>query len=93
MQNLQDLTHHFKTPEDIFGDYGKRLFEDILTEIIQENTRHGERGATEHSENFMIHGIKYRVTISNVQWNRYDKQYYYIDNYTSPDIDIESYED
>lgn len=85
---LQDLTHHFKTPEDIFGDYGKRLFEDILTEIIQENTRHGERGATEHSKKFLIYDRVYEVEISGVEWNRYDKQYYYIDNYKSPIIEI-----
>ena len=59
---------------------------DYLQDEITEDTPHGERGAESWSEVVQCEGKFYKVGISNVQWDRYDKQYYFIDNYETPTI-------
>ena len=52
--------------------------EETLHELIEEQTPHGEEGG-DITEKFYWNNQLYDVTYSP-DWNRYDKQYYYIDN-------------
>lgn len=61
-------------------------FEDFLFEEVREDTPHGEHGATEWENTYIINGKLYHASVDNIQWNRYDKQYYFIDMYEKPNI-------
>jgi nicotinamide phosphoribosyltransferase len=51
---------------------------DRIHDTISSETPHGERGVDEASEHFRFDGKVYLIKVG-VDWNRYDKQYYYID--------------
>lgn len=59
----------------------KTIVEDILHEQLVEETPHGEQG-DDITSLFRWEGKVYKVTYSPF-WNRHDKQYYYIDRYSS----------
>lgn len=74
------------------GEILPSYFEDYLLEEVQENTPHGEHGDVEYSQTYIVRGKLYRATIHNISWNRYDKQYYYIDMYEKAKITLEELE-
>jgi nicotinamide phosphoribosyltransferase len=51
---------------------------DFLSGAVFIKTPHGECGDSSPSAIFKCFGKYYKVT-ANIEWNRYDKQYYYID--------------
>lgn len=51
---------------------------EILSEIVADKTAHGEHGANEAERLFRFNDTVYKASIS-VDWNRYDKQFYYMD--------------
>lgn len=51
---------------------------DYIWEEVRNSTPHGECGDDEQSAYFKYQGKIYKIVIS-LFWNRYDKQYYYID--------------
>lgn len=53
---------------------------DHLVEEEQTKTPHGEQGSNEVQGIFMLDG-KYMQVVVSIFWNRYDKQYYYVDEY------------
>ena len=53
---------------------------DLIVERVREETPHGECGVSGASEIFLIDG-KYVEVGVDIEWNRYDKQYYYEDGY------------
>lgn len=57
----------------------ERAVDDMVFEVGRE-TPHGECGAYEVSDIFNINGEFRKITVQ-IDWNRYDKQYYYIDGY------------
>jgi nicotinamide phosphoribosyltransferase len=65
------------------------FFEDSLLEEVRENTPHGEHGNTEWESTYQINGKLYKAKIHNIEWNRYDKQYYYIEMYEKAHITVE----
>lgn len=67
-------------------------FEDSLLEAVNQNTPHGKHGANEWTGYYKINGKFYEATIHNIQWNRYDKQYYYIDMYDEAKITVKEIE-
>ncbi len=72
-----------KEIEEIFSDNienAKRWAEDFLVDYISEDAGHGECGMYSYSEIFKWKGNYYRASVE-VEWNRYDKQYYYIDGH------------
>ena len=78
---------NFMTPitsMDMFKEYA---WED-LQEDINEITPHGEYGGSEHQLRFKWDGKYYDVKVDNLQWNRYDKQYYFLDMYEAPNISV-----
>ena len=71
------------------GEVLPAYFEDYLLEEVRENTPHGEDGDIEYSQIYSVRGKLYMATIHNISWNRYDKQYYYIDMYEEAKITVE----
>lgn len=53
---------------------------ELIVERVREETPHGECGVGQDSEVFLIGG-KYIEVGVDIEWNRYDKQYYYEDGY------------
>ncbi len=49
-----------------------------LRHVVEVNTPHGEFGETNPSGFFKCGGKTYKMVL-DIEWNRYDKQYYYID--------------
>lgn len=80
----QDLSEWF--PE---GEVLPEYFEDSLLDEVIEDTPHGEHGAIEHENIYIINGKLYKAKIHNISWNRHDKQYYYIDMYEKAKITVE----
>lgn len=74
---VEDVVHiedEFETPED-----AENFYEEVILEKVREITPHGELGVSEYSMVFEYKGEYTRVTLTNISWNRYDKQYYFID--------------
>lgn len=65
----------------------KEDFAECLVEEVRENTEHGECGENEISGVFKYEDKYYKLKVS-IEWNRYDKQYYYIDG-----SEIESFQE
>ena len=67
-------------------DYGMDDLEVIIAEEIadkvSDNTPHGEIGPTEVEEIFLAHGVYY-LAKAEIEYNRYDKQYYFIEGCTA----------
>lgn len=53
---------------------------DYLCDRVSSETAHGECGESEPEGIFRVGHMYFKVKIS-IQWNRYDKQYYYQDDY------------
>lgn len=51
---------------------------DVLVDIVREETPHGEHGDCDVESVFKYKDKYYKVVV-DIDWNRYDKQYYYID--------------
>lgn len=66
-------------PED---ELNRELF-DIASELISEETPHGEQGDDEYVILFKYNGELKKATLKGFQWDRHDKQYYYLDTYFS----------
>lgn len=66
----------------------KELLYEVAHDLLSEETTHGEQGDDEYTMNIIYDGELKEVTISGFQWNRHDKQYYYLDTYYS-DVNVE----
>lgn len=58
------------------------LFDEARDRLADE-TPHGEHGDDECTIEFWHHGVLKSAEISGFQWNRHDKQYYYLDTFFS----------
>lgn len=65
---------------------------DMLLDEVRAETPHGECGDTEYENTYIANGKLYKIKIDNIEWNRHDKQYYYIDMYSTPSITKEEFE-
>ena len=83
----KDLSKYF--PE---GEVLPEYFEDGLLEEVREDTPHGECGVTKYENTYIVRGKLYKAKINNISWNRYDKQYYFIDMWEKAKITIEELE-
>ena len=86
-RKYKDLSTYF--PE---GDVLPEYFEDSLLDEVREDTPHGELGVTEYENIYIVKGKLYKAKIHNISWNRYDKQYYYIDMFEKAKITLEELE-
>lgn len=64
--------------------------EDILQQV-RDDTPHGEQGAWEESLRFKFQDKFYDITLNNISWNRYDKQYYFIEMWEKPKLTVVEY--
>jgi nicotinamide phosphoribosyltransferase len=71
-----DWTKEESAPESL--DQLKDWARDHLEEIVSENTPHGEHGDSKIFDFFKFDGKVYKIEVE-FEWNRYDKQYYFID--------------
>lgn len=87
----KDVVHiedPIETPED--AEY---FYEDVILNTVREITPHGELGPEEYSMVFEYRGKYTKVTLTNITWNRYDKQYYYIDMWEKAKFKYEELDD
>lgn len=74
--------------EDLLED----IFE-LACESLQAETAHGECGDSEYTLLFKNAGKLYEALVEGLEWNRYDKQYYYLDaSISSAEISISEVE-
>ena len=85
--NVSDVTENFAGLDPNSED-ANRTWEDILLDEVSEDTPHGECGPSEYKNKYIVNGKAYTATIHNIGWNRYDKQYYYIDMYERAKISV-----
>lgn len=74
---VEDVVHiedEFETSED-----AENFYEEVILNKVNEITPHGELGVDEYSMIFEYKGEYTKITLTNISWNRYDKQYYFID--------------
>ena len=83
----QDISKYF--PE---GEILPEYFCRFLLDEVREETPHGEHGDVEYEQTYIVRGELIKAKIHNISWNRYDKQYYYIDMWDKANITIEKLE-
>jgi len=75
--SIEDWTQYF-----VDGEYddtiAKSLAEETAQDIIADETAHGECGDIEVTITFKVGDKTYKAEVE-IEWNRYDKQFYYID--------------
>lgn len=85
-KTFPDLTKWYKETDSPINH--PLFFEDILLDEVIVDTPHGEQGVTQYETTYKIDGRLYKVKIHNISWNRYDKQYYYIDMWEKANITV-----
>lgn len=86
LNNYKDLSYY---PYEDSPLNHPKFFEDVLLDEVREKTPHGEMGDIEYFNTYLINGKLYKATIHNINWNRYDKQYYFIDMWEEAKITVE----
>ncbi|MBL1421473.1 MAG: nicotinate phosphoribosyltransferase [Alphaproteobacteria bacterium] len=78
---------------DVFEDYSnyefghlKDYLADIIWDLVAEDTPHGEVGVDSWDLKFKHNG-KYYVASASVEFDRHDKQYYYLENVCVDEIE------
>ena len=77
---IEDLSNYFGKGFPLNDTNITMLFKDFLLDEIREYTPHGEEGDSELSQHYIINGVEYVAYITDVRWDRHDKQFYFIDN-------------
>lgn len=86
----EDVVHIKESFDNV--EEAEEYYEDVILEKVREITPHGECGCSEYSMIFEYAGVYTRITLTNIQWNRYDKQYYFIDMWDKPKFEYEEVE-
>jgi len=73
---IPDLTNDCEDLED-----AKEYMMETIRHHVGDNTPHGEEGDWQVTRLFQYGNEYYRIKVE-IEWNRYDKQYYYIDGST-----------
>ncbi len=71
------------------NEEAEQFYEDIILDRVRSVTPHGECGPTEYSIIVEYQGKYSKVTLTNISWNRYDKQYYFIDMWEKAKFTVE----
>lgn len=82
---LGDEIFVYKTDEIDFDTFLKYAKDDVI-EQIDEEAVHGEIGADEKTSIFKYKDEYYAVTVSDVEYDRLDKQFYFRSNYHTPTV-------
>jgi len=86
---IQDLSNCFYNKFPLNDKNITMVFKSHLLDEIREDTPHGEEGTSELSQHYIINGVEYVAYITDVRWDRHDKQFYFIDTYHSPTVEWE----
>lgn len=86
----EDVVHIKESFDNV--EEAEKYYEDVILDKVREITPHGECGCSEYSMIFEYAGVYTRITLTNIQWNRYDKQYYFIDMWDKPKFEYEEVE-
>lgn len=89
-QKFKDLSKYYKYEDSPINH--PKYFYNSLIEEVRNDTPHGECGPEEWESTYQINGKLYKATIYNIEWNRYDKQYYFIEMFDKPHIIVEEIE-
>lgn len=73
---VPDYTSECSTLEE-----ASEWMEETIVEQVREETEHGEMGESSPTGMMIFEGKLYKVTV-DIEWNRYDKQYYYEDGHS-----------
>jgi len=84
-RKIKDLTRYFEGTTPLISP---EIFEDDLLDEVRTDTPHGVHGTTEYTSIYKVGDKYYEATIDNISWNRYDKQYYYIDMFEKAHITV-----
>lgn len=79
--DVVDMTKH-----DSF-EYVQQWMAEILLERVESETAHGDRGESTKDGYFKWNSQIYKITIE-IEWNRYDKQFYYVDGHTMTSCEV-----
>jgi len=82
--NLQDAIEYKGTAEGL-----KDFATESILQLVREETPHGEAGAYEYTQLFKYGEEYYNITVNNIEWNRYDKQYYYMEQFSALGYSVE----
>ena len=66
------------------------FYEEVILSKVREITPHGKCGPNSYSMVFEYNGTYTKITLKNIGWNRYDKQYYYIDMWEKAKFECET---
>lgn len=83
-ENVVHINDHFIDSEE-----AERYYEDVILDKVREITPHGECGADQYSMIFEDSGRYMKITLKNIQWNRHDKQFYFIDMWEKARFEFE----
>jgi len=67
--------------DEIDLEYAQDVAIDILVNAAANEAGHGELGELTTEGYFRVNGKIYKAVV-DIEWNRYDKQYYYVDGHT-----------
>lgn len=73
------LPHELRLNEERELEIAKRDAEEYIRELVEDETAHGQRGDDARTEIVLWKGKYYRATVE-FDWNRFDKQYYFIED-------------
>ena len=77
---IKDITKQCSKGGTIDLDYARDLAADYIRIQVENDTGHGELGVYTDEGYFRLNDKIYKAVV-DIEWNRYDKQYYYIDEY------------
>lgn len=77
---IKDITKQCSKDGTIDLDYARDLAADYIRIQVENDTEHGELGVYTDEGYFRLNDKIYKAVV-DIEWNRYDKQYYYIDGH------------
>ena len=78
---IKDITKQRSKDGTIDLDYAQDVAINILVNAAANEAGHGELGEYTMEGYFRVNGKIYKAVV-DIEWNRYDKQYYYVDGHT-----------
>ena len=78
---IKDITKQCSKGGTIDLDYAQDVAIDTLVNAAANEAGHGELGELTTEGYFRVNGKIYKAVV-DIEWNRYDKQYYYVDGHT-----------
>ena len=78
IQDWSKYLENYKDDQEVLDIELKKFIKDVAWDTVTDETPHGERGDDYTVIKYMLFGKVYEAKVE-IDWNRYDKQYYYVD--------------